>query len=72
MSKMSELHAEGVTDLYSYNKGVEDATANIIKLLKAQVEKWDLITEGEPKSISHFWCGLVSTAFISAIEEASK
>lgn len=26
MSKISDLHAEGVTDLFSYSKGFEDGT----------------------------------------------
>jgi hypothetical protein len=40
----------------------------IIKLLEEQVEKWDLITEGELKSVSHYWVGLVSTSFIALIK----
>jgi hypothetical protein len=44
----------------------------IIELLEEQVEKWDLITKGEPKSVSHYWVGLVSTSFIDIIKGENK
>lgn len=38
MAKMAELHAEGVTDLYSYQQGQIDNKAQIIKKLESLKE----------------------------------
>lgn len=45
MSKMSELHAEGVTDLHSYSVGFEDANARIIKWIEAHRTKIEFDSE---------------------------
>jgi hypothetical protein len=34
MAGLSDLHAEGVTDLHSYSVGFEDANARIIKWIE--------------------------------------
>lgn len=37
MGKMSELNAEGVTDLYSYTVGVNDTVERFTNLLEEQI-----------------------------------
>jgi hypothetical protein len=73
MSKIeTQLEINGVTysgkDLDLICLGMSLKEESIIKLLEEQVEKWDLITKGEPKSSSHYWVGLVSTSFIALIK----
>lgn len=45
MSDLSDLHAEGVTDLYSYSVGFDDANARVIKWIEAHRSKIEFDSE---------------------------
>jgi hypothetical protein len=45
MGRMSDLDAQGVTDLYSYSIGFEDANERIIKWIEAHRSKIEFDSE---------------------------